>query len=270
MGRASSGLPARDHLQKLSNNDAAELIRPRPNSKDRNQGEIYLGSDPPSDIMRIMIVRRPRWTGIVFMAVLLGGASVVTYSVRRPILRAAGWALVVDEQAEAADVIVVTVDADGGGVLEAADLLHDGVATRIAVFTESSNTMMAREFIRRGIPYEDAGARSVRQLRALGVDNTERIPRSINGTQEEGPVLAEWCDQNRLRSVVVVSSSDHSRRLRRVLHRAMKGHQTRVAVRSARYSEFDPDRWWEAHDGIRTEVEELEKLLLDVLRHPIS
>jgi hypothetical protein len=204
------------------------------------------------------------------MVGLLGAASVVIYSVRRPILRAVGWALVVNEEVESAEVIVVAVDADGGGVLEAADLVQSGVANRIAVFTESADTMVVREFIRRGILYEDAGARSVRQLRELGVENIERIPRSIRGTEDEGPVLADWCEQQRLRSVVVVSSSDHSRRLRRVLRRAMKGHQTSFTVRSARYSVFDPDRWWVGHSGIRIEVEELEKLLLDVLRHPIS
>jgi hypothetical protein len=127
-----------------------------------------------------------------------------------------------------------------------------------------------REFIRRGIPYEDAAARAVRELRALGVDTIEQIPRNANGTEDIGRVLPIWCDQRGFRSVVVVSTSDHSRRLRRVLHRSIKGHQTRVTVRSARYLEFDPDRWWESHGGIRTGVEELEKLLLDVVRHPIS
>jgi len=78
------------------------------------------------------------------------------------------------------------------------------------------------EFIRRGIPYEGAAARSFRQLRALGVDTIDHIPRYVAGTEDEGPVLADWCDQHRFRSVVVVSSSDHSRRLRRVLHRSMK------------------------------------------------
>jgi len=50
----------------------------------------------------------------------------------------------------------------------------------------------------------------------------------------------------------------------------MKGHQTRVTAHSARYSEFDPDRWWQSRRGIRTEVAELQKLLLDVVRHPIN
>jgi alpha-L-arabinofuranosidase len=69
---------------------------------------------------------------------------------------------------------------------------------------------------------------------------------------------------------VVVSTSDHSRRLRRVIHRSMKGHSTKVTSHSTRYSAFDPDRWWQSRRGIRTEVVELQKLLLDVVRHPIS
>lgn len=220
--------------------------------------------------MQNMIARRQRWAGIVFVVVLLGAASIGISAIRRSILRAAGWALVVNERLEPADVIVVAVDADGAGVLEAADLVHSGVATRVAVFADPPDTMVGQEFVRRGIPYEDAAARSVRQLRALGVDTIDHIPRYVTGTEDEGPALADWCDQHRFRSVVVVSTSDHSRRLRRVLHRSMKGHQTRVTVRSARYLVFDPDRWWEARGGVRTEVEELEKLLLDVVRHPMT
>ena len=219
--------------------------------------------------MQNMIARRPRWPRLVLVVVLLGAASIGISAIRRPILRTAGWALVVNERVEAADVIVLASNADFAGMLEAADLVHSGVATRVAVFADPPDTVDL-EFIRRGIPYEDAAARSVRQLRALGVDTIDQIPRNATGTEDIGRVLPDWCDQQGFRSIVVVSTSDHSRRLRRVLHRSMKGHQTRVTVRSARYLVFDPDRWWESHDGIRTEVEELEKLLFDIVRHPIS
>ena len=104
-----------------------------------------------------------------------GAASIGISAIRRPILRAAGWALVVNERVEPADVIVVACDADGAGVLEAADLVHSGVATRVAVFAEPPDTV-DREFIRRGIPYEDAAARSVRLLRALAFETVDKIP----------------------------------------------------------------------------------------------
>jgi hypothetical protein len=214
-------------------------------------------------------VRRPRRARIVLIVVLLGVASIAIYAFRRPILRAAGWTLIVNDSIEPADVIIVTVEADGAGVLEAADLVHSGVAARVAVFGEPPDTV-EREFIRRGIQYDDAAARSVRQLRLLGLDTIGLVPTYVAGSEDEGPALADWCDQHKFRSVVVVSTSDHSRRLRRLLHRSMKGHFTRIMIRYSRYSVFDPDRWWQSHVGIRTEVAELEKLLRDIVRHPIS
>jgi hypothetical protein len=205
------------------------------------------------------------------VVLLSGSACIGIFAIRRPILRAAGWALVVSDRIEPADVIVVSIDADGAGALEAADLIHSGMATSVAIFTGSPDPV-AGEFMRRGVPYEDEVARSIRQLRSLGVETIDQIPGSLIGTEDEGPVLSDWCNGRGVRSVIVVSTSDHSRRLRRVLHRSLKGHQTRVMVHptSARYPHFDPDGWWENRGGVRVEIEELEKLLLDLLRHPIS
>jgi hypothetical protein len=50
----------------------------------------------------------------------------------------------------------------------------------------------------------------------------------------------------------------------------MKGHATRVIVQPERYSVFDPDRWWQTRYGIRTEIAEFQKLVLEVILHPIS
>ena len=219
--------------------------------------------------MQGMIARWRRWARILAVLAFAGAVIVGVPAIRGPILRAVGWVLVVDEPVTPADIVVVAVDADGAGVLEAADLVHGGIATRVAVFADPPDPV-DREFIRRGIPYEDAAARSARQLGWLGVTAIEQIPRVVAGTEAEGQVLPDWCDQHQFRAVVVVSTPDHSRRLRRVLHRAMQGHQTRVTVRVAHHSAFDPDRWWETRGGIRTEIIELEKLLLDVMLHPIS
>jgi hypothetical protein len=50
----------------------------------------------------------------------------------------------------------------------------------------------------------------------------------------------------------------------------MKGHPTRVTVKPARYTPFDPDQWWKTRTGIRIVVIELQKLLLDMVLHPMS
>jgi hypothetical protein len=50
----------------------------------------------------------------------------------------------------------------------------------------------------------------------------------------------------------------------------MKGPRIRVTLRPARRSNFDPDRWWETHDGVRTEIVEFQKLVLETVLHAIS
>jgi len=216
-----------------------------------------------------MIFRWPRWASIVVVLAVAAFAIVAIRSLREPVLRAAGWALVVNEPVASADIIVLSLDSGGAGALEAADLVQSGISKRVAVFMDPPSGV-DHEFIRRGLPYEDAEARQIRQLRSLGVTDVVQIPRTDVGTEGEGQVLPRWCEQHQLRSIVFVAAMDHSRRLRRLLDRAMKGHPTRVTVQPARYSSFDPDRWWGTRVGIRTEIVEVQKLLLEVVLHPIS
>ena len=216
-----------------------------------------------------MSSRWPRWGPILVVVALAAATIVVVPSVREAVLRAAGWALVINEPVAAADSIVVSLDSGGAGALEAADLVQSGIATRVAVFTDPPSGE-DHEFIRRGLPYEDAGARQFRQLTWLGVTNVVQISRTDIGTEAEGQALPPWCDQHGFRSIVFVAARDHSRRLRRVLDRVMKGHSTRITVQPSRYSSFDPDRWWKTRNGVRTEIVELQKLILEVVLHPIS
>src|SRR5262249_11691622 len=185
-----------------------------------------------------MSSRWPRWAPILVAVALAAATIVVVPSVREPVLRAAGWALVVNESVAPADIIVISLDSGGAGALEAADLVQRGIATRVAVFSDPPSGA-GNEFIRRGLPYEDASARQIRQLRSLGVTDVMQIPRTVVGTESEGQVLPLWCDQHQFRSIVFVAARDHSRRVRRVLDRTMKDHHTRVTVQPARYSSFD-------------------------------
>jgi hypothetical protein len=213
-------------------------------------------------------VARPR--SVVMIAIALAAAVLVAVpSVGEPILRAIGRVLVLDEPVTPVDMIVISPDSGGAGALQAADLVHGGIASRVAVFTDPPSGEDL-EFIRRGLPYEDLAARQIRQLGWLGVTDVLKIPRSQAGSEGESQVLAPWCDQYAIRSVVFVAARDHSRRIRRVLNRDMKGHTTRVMVQAERYSGFDPDRWWETRSGIRTAIIEFEKLVLDVVLHPFS
>ena len=212
----------------------------------------------------------PRWlwrsflAGTVLLALLL-----VLPATRETLLRAAGRALVAQDPRTPADVIVVSIDADGEGVLAAADLVHAGLAARVALFPDPPDRTDS-EFLRRGLPYSNRAAIATMQLRALGVSSVELIPASVNGTTAEGAVLRQWCTAQGLHHVIFVSTADHSRRTRRMLTRSLRGSGTLVSVRYSEYSEFDPDNWWRTRRGVRIEIVEAQKLLIDAVLHPFS
>ena len=96
-----------------------------------------------------------------------------------------------------------------------------------------------------------------------------QIPGVDIGTEREAGILRSWCATHGIQSIVFVAARDHSRRVQRVLNRAMKGTSIRVTVQPARHSSFDPDRWWQTRGGMRIAVIELQKLMLDFFRHPV-
>jgi hypothetical protein len=194
---------------------------------------------------------------------------VAAVAFREPLLRAFGQTLVINEEVALSDVVVVPEWTQAAGALEAADLVHQGLASRVVVLVDGRDEAEI-ELVRRGVLSANQVSWLVDLLRQLKVEHVESLTDSGNGTEAESRALPEWCDRNHLRAVIIVSLPDHSRRLRRLLQRSMKGHKTRVIVHTARFSSFDPDNWWRTRAGIRIQLQESEKLLLDLLLHPFS
>lgn len=213
-------------------------------------------------------VRSRNWFFVAFLCF-----TILAFSVRISrdyLLRSIGRLIVLQQPLPtSADIIVVAIDVDGAGTLEAADLVHRGLSTRVAVFNDPP-TAVDREFLRRGLPYHDWGAISTRQLQMLGVQNVVLIPRSASGSQQEGEILPQWCEEQHYHSVVLVTSGDHSRRLARIMRRSLRTRQINVIIDISPYADFNLDSWWKTRAGVREGIFELQKLMLDVLRHPLG
>jgi hypothetical protein len=210
-----------------------------------------------------------RW--LLILAGLLLLAVIVTLGVpspRRALLKSIGHALVAQDAPARGDLIIISTDVMGAGILEAADLVKAGFATRVAIFDRPPNRVQL-EFARRGIQSLDVKLFSLQLLHSLGLQDVVVIP-PVVGTEDEGKVLQRWCVANSIHSIVFVSTPDHSRRTRRVLNRTLGPLGIKVTVRYSKYSDFEPDSWWQGREGQRIEAVELEKLLLDLLRHPLS
>lgn len=208
------------------------------------------------------MLRPPRWA----VASLLVLALALLF--RNPLMRLAGHALVAQDPLTPVDVVVLPQWAGNAGALEAVNLVKHGYASRVAVLLEPDDAADA-ELRRRGVHVDDFHNWLTHVTATLGAP-VENIQNTVNGTEAEGDLLPKWCARNGIRSIIVVSTADHSRRVRRVLRRTMAGRDIKVIVREAQYSQFDPDAWWKTRGGARTEIVELEKLALDVVRHPLA
>src|SRR5258706_1099973 len=71
-----------------------------------------------------------------FVIVLVAAAVLAVPASRSALLASYGRFLAADDPVQPADIIVVAIDADGAGVLEAADLVPTGIATRVAIFPD--------------------------------------------------------------------------------------------------------------------------------------
>jgi hypothetical protein len=221
---------------------------------------------------RSSVGHKRRRSGLLVLlpvALILVITIAATPSVRIACLQSIGRILVADDRLERADVIAISVDADGAGVLEAADLVRAGYSESIAVFSDPPDAVDS-EFQRRGVPWHDEAAFSLAQLHALGINNVARIPRTVTGTEQTASALAEWSKNTSPGVIIFVATTDHSRRTRRLLRRTMQNTGTRIIVHGSRYSDFQPDTWWKQRGTVRIAIAEMQKLAFDYIRHPIS
>ena len=203
---------------------------------------------------------------------ILGAAVALVTGVpawRHSLLRTAGQALVSADSPRKADVIVLAQDAEGVALLDAVDLVKGGFASRVALFTAPAHPA-DREFARRGLSLMTGAELSEQLLHQLGVASVELIPVAVSGSEDEASLLPAWCHARGYHVIIFVSAADHSRRLRRALARATSGFGLEVVIQPSRYSDFDPNAWWLSRGGTRTEIVELQKLLLDFVLHPFS
>jgi hypothetical protein len=186
-------------------------------------------------------------------------------SSRRAVLRAAGGWLIVRDPLERADVGVVPEFGEGGE-LEAADLYHEHMFSRI-VLLEPSQTAVEREYARRGVYRDDVVATTLRQL-GVPEDAIVHVDAGEGGTTESTQALADWIRVHPSRAIVVVIPS-HARRFRRTLMRVWPPNTPVPLVTLPRYNDFRADDWWTSRRTLRDGAFELQKLVFDYVQHPL-
>ena len=177
-------------------------------------------------------------------------------------LRAIGRYLVTEDHLQKAGAIAVL--AGDGGVartLEAARLYQDGYAPRV-VLTHQIMPKGYEALARLGVTVPEERDIQWIVLKAMRVPPAAvlQVKQRANSTQREMIYLARLLDENRIRSVILVTGRSHSTRARKILARVSGG---RIAIisRPSRYDTFDPEGWWRSRVDAKEVLLEYEKLL---------
>jgi uncharacterized SAM-binding protein YcdF (DUF218 family) len=173
---------------------------------------------------------------------------VVLYLARRPLLRLVGESWVIEDPVERADAIIVLSDDNfyADRAARAADLYRHGMASLVVASGRRLRPyagiaeLMEHDLIERGVPK----------------DRILRVAHQAENTKEEAEALEPLALQRKWRSIIVVTSSYHTRRARYIfVHVFPAGIQVRVS--GAQDGDFDPDHWWERRISIKSLTREM-------------
>ena len=188
----------------------------------------------------------PRARRRLAVAALLAAALVVlAAAAHRPALRLIGRALVVEDALAPADAIVIVAGGIPTREAAAAGLYRAGLGSRASSSPTTSRPDRVRELIALGARRLDYQGESRLVLEKHGVppDAIVALPVPVKTTEAELRLVAEAARARGWRRVILVTSPQHSRRVKLVWTReASGGIEGLVAL--VKEDDFPGDDWW--------------------------
>lgn len=212
----------------------------------------------PLDLRRL---RRSRWLAGLALALVLGGALILTRSLWLPL---PARALVVQDRPRKAALLFVLSGHLIWRAPLAARLYREGYAPRVLVTGSGYSDYF---LLLSGESLTDAEVAG-RVLARLGVDPGAMVLVKAGGTStyEEALILREYVDAHAVGSVLVVTSNFHSRRARWIFRKVLGPRPVDLVFVEAETT-FSPGDWWRREEGLITVANEYTKLAYYVLRY---
>ena len=217
-------------------------------------GKRSLGADSPAvNPNRTGAARLPKRALLILVLVAFVTLLVLGH---RPLLRALGTYLVVEDSLEPAAAIVVTGGHTPFRAMEAANLYHQRWAPRVVLirsymWPEDRALQMLGIFV----PQEWQINREV--LIKLKVPTSAIVvldERPRNSDEEIQTILRAF--QGESLPVIVITSKYHTRRLRLLWRKLASDSSPRLIVRASRDDPFDSSAWWTDRRFVLTVVRE--------------
>jgi uncharacterized SAM-binding protein YcdF (DUF218 family) len=180
---------------------------------------------------------------VFFVYLLIGGAF---YIFRAPLLRSFALLLIKEDTLQQADALFVLSGAGYERGNEAAKIFEKGFIPKIVC----TGANLQIEFKVFGIDTLESEV-TIANLKRLQVPDSAivKIPKGTS-TREEAEVILNYCLENHLKKVMVLSSKLHTRRVNKVFRKKFKAAGIALIVRGAPPLSFDENRWWQSEDGM--------------------
>ncbi len=186
--------------------------------------------------------KRIIWLSIPLLFILL------LFLFRFSILRGIGNYLVYEDPIEKVEAIFVLSGSPDTRAWEAAKWIKQGYSNLVVCTGQEIAIPYAEEF---GMDTLFTPDLTKRFLMADGVDST-KIEILFKGTStfEEFEAIRDFCKARKMKTIMVISSNFHTRRISKVFTRQLKKEGIRVIIRGAEEPEFNPNLWWKNESGL--------------------
>ncbi len=176
----------------------------------------------------------------------LAAGFVLLLIFHRPLLRALGNYLIVEDAKTKVDgLFVLSGNAFDRGE-EAARLYHEGWAPKLICLGGETNPALELYGI-----YDKTAVMSEGVLKDAGVppQDIELLPKGTS-TFEEFEAIRDFCKERSWTKVMVVSSKFHTRRIDRFFRLRLHMEGIEIVLRGAPESDFRESEWWKSEPGL--------------------
>lgn len=175
----------------------------------------------------------------------------------------AGSRLVIVDEIESADLIMVLMGPIPDRALQAADLYHQGISSKIVFCNDYQPG--ARQLLEYQIKLDNIADIAKSTLIKLGVqaEHIHILDYFTSSTQDEAIRLRDHLMQNpEIKSVVLVTSSYHSRRTYKIFCKVFRraGLDVDLYISENPYTDFSGERWWKDRSSATMVIFEYLKL----------
>jgi len=178
--------------------------------------------------------------------------------------RKAGLWLIKEDHPQTADAIVILTGSIADRVLQAADIYKSGYAGKILIVNESMGAY--KELEKRGFSVISKTSQTKDALVFFNVprDSIIILPGDAESTMSEVMIIRNYISlNNNIDTILLITSSPHTRRASIIFKKAFSEMETPVTVLSipSTYTKFNADKWWRCKEDIQIVFLEYMKLM---------